>query len=83
MGTLKASQHLGGRPKDEIENYPGLEKVNGFELIMKFKNQAVGFGLETRQGTVKSITKKKAPKLKKILLKPSKRKRLSRIRFTF
>jgi len=44
---------------DLIENYPGIEKATGFELINVFKKQALGFGLEETQGTVKKIFKQK------------------------
>ncbi|MBD3378935.1 MAG: thioredoxin-disulfide reductase [Candidatus Omnitrophica bacterium] len=40
---------------DLIENYPGIEKTNGFDLITKVKGQAVSFGLECAQGTVTGI----------------------------
>ena len=41
---------------DMIENYPGVDKANGFELMTKFKNQASSFGMESRQGTVNKIS---------------------------
>ena len=41
---------------DMIENYPGVERSTGFDLIMGFKKQAEKFGLKTAQGTVKSIS---------------------------
>lgn len=31
---------------DEIENYPGLGKISGYEIGMKFEEQATGFGCE-------------------------------------
>ncbi|MGB3082996.1 MAG: thioredoxin-disulfide reductase [Candidatus Omnitrophota bacterium] len=41
---------------DMIENYPGVEKASGIELIDTFKKQAVSFGLSTGTGTVKSLS---------------------------
>ena len=38
-----------------IENYPGIDSINGFDMIMTFKKQAEKFGLKTLQGTVKKI----------------------------
>ncbi len=40
---------------DEIENYPGLEKISGYELASKFENQATGFGCQIAYGTVNAI----------------------------
>ena len=43
---------------DIIENYPGIPGgANGFELIERFKTQAVGFGLETASGDVTAVTR--------------------------
>ena len=40
---------------DEIENYPGLEKISGYELAMKFAQQATGFGCEIAYAAVNFI----------------------------
>ena len=40
-----------------IENYPGFEKISGFELMEKFKKQAMNFGTEFRQGEVIEVKK--------------------------
>jgi len=42
---------------DEIENYPGLEKISGFELASKFEQQATGFGCEIAYATVNAINR--------------------------
>ena len=45
----------------EIENYPGFpEGASGFDLIEKFKKQAVKFGTEIKAKTVKSLKETKA-----------------------
>ena len=40
---------------DEIENYPGLEKLSGYELATKFEQQATGFGCQIAYATVNSV----------------------------
>lgn len=40
---------------DAIENYPGLGGANGLELVDNFKQQALGFGLETVADDVSEI----------------------------
>lgn len=42
---------------DEIENYPGLGKIAGYEIGMKFEEQATGFGCEILYTSVSSISK--------------------------
>ncbi|MGD2278911.1 MAG: FAD-dependent oxidoreductase, partial [Candidatus Omnitrophota bacterium] len=39
-----------------VENYPGIEKISGFELVSIFKKQAENFGLMCQTGTVKSLS---------------------------
>jgi thioredoxin reductase (NADPH) len=40
---------------DAIENYPGLGGANGLDLVDNFKQQALGFGLETVADDVSEI----------------------------
>ncbi len=40
---------------DEIENYPGLGKITGFELAQKFESQAESFGCATVYASVFEI----------------------------
>ncbi len=40
---------------DEIENYPGLGKVSGFELAQKFESQATAFGCQTVYASVSEV----------------------------
>lgn len=42
---------------DEIENYPGLGKIAGYEIGMKFQEQAESFGCEIIYASVSSIEK--------------------------
>lgn len=40
----------------EVENYPGVEKISGFELGQRMEKQAREFGLEIRSADVQSVT---------------------------
>jgi thioredoxin reductase (NADPH) len=40
---------------DEIENYPGLGKLSGYELAEKFESQASAFGCKTEYASVSEI----------------------------
>lgn len=42
---------------DEIENYPGLEKLSGYEIAARFEKQAIDFGCEVVYATAKSIAR--------------------------
>ena len=57
MKTLIIGKELGGQMvwASEIENYPGYEKISAFELINKFKQQTVKFGVEMKDDEVKRI----------------------------
>ncbi|HEY6001090.1 MAG TPA: thioredoxin-disulfide reductase [bacterium] len=39
----------------EVENYPGVEKINGYELGQRMEQQARSFGLEIRSADVTGI----------------------------
>jgi thioredoxin reductase (NADPH) len=40
---------------NEVENYPGIESINGFDLSMAMQKQAEKYGLEVEAGDVVSI----------------------------
>ncbi len=40
---------------DEVENYPGIEKISGFDLSQKFKEHAESYGLEIKSSEVKEV----------------------------
>lgn len=60
MKVLIIGKEVGGQMvwASEIENYPGFEKINAFDLINKFKQQTVNFGVEMKDDEVKQIEKK-------------------------
>ena len=43
---------------DRIENYPGFERISGFELVEKIQNQAISFGAELKTGSEVTAIKK-------------------------
>ncbi|MEM7819737.1 MAG: thioredoxin-disulfide reductase [Candidatus Aenigmatarchaeota archaeon] len=60
MKTLVISKNIGGQTAitNDIENYPGFDKINGYELMTKLENQAIKFGAEIKFGEVNKIEKK-------------------------
>jgi len=61
LKTLIISMDVGGQTSipSNIENYPGFDGINGYELMMKFQAQAMKWGAEMITGKVKNIDKKK------------------------
>ncbi len=61
MKTLIIGKEVGGQMvwASEIENYPGFEKINAFDLINKFKQQTTGLGVEMKDDEVKKIERTK------------------------
>lgn len=59
MKTLIIGQEIGGQMiwANEIENYPGFEKISSFELIERMKRQVLNFGVEMKNDEVKKIEK--------------------------
>lgn len=55
--TLVLSQDIGGQAATTalIENYPGVEKIDGLDLMMKFKHQAANAGAQISLEEVTSI----------------------------
>jgi len=41
----------------DVENFIGLDKENGFDLVEKFRIHAESYGLQTREGQVDSVEK--------------------------
>ncbi len=60
LKTLIVSIGVGGQTAipSKIENYPGFDEVNGFELMAKFQMQAMKWGAEMITGKVQSLDKK-------------------------
>lgn len=57
MKVLIIGKEVGGQMvwASEIENYPGFEKISAFDLINKFKEQTVNFGVEMKNDEVKQV----------------------------
>lgn len=57
LKTLIISKDIGGQAAltTEIENYPGVGLVDGFDLMNKFLHDAKKFGAELKAGEVKKI----------------------------
>ena len=61
LKTLILTKDLGGQAaiSYDVENYPGLDLIDGLSLMQKFATQAQKFGAEIRYGLVKKIRKEK------------------------
>ncbi len=59
MKTLIIGSEIGGQIiwAHEIENYPGFENINNFELINRFQEHAIKAGSEFKNSEVKRIEK--------------------------
>ncbi len=59
LKTLVLVKDLGGQASItyDVENYPGVELIDGFSLMKKFAEQAQKFGAEIRYGEVSKIEK--------------------------
>lgn len=59
LKTMIISVDIGGQTAlpSNIENYPGYDGVNGFELMMKFQSQATKWGAEMITGKVIKLEK--------------------------
>lgn len=57
LRTVIISKDLGGQAATTtvIENYPGVEAIDGFELMRRFRDQAVQYGAEFILGEVSHI----------------------------
>jgi len=60
LRTLIIGKEPGGQANDasEIENYPGVFKVSGFELMQKFREQAKALGAEIMLAEATDVSKR-------------------------
>lgn len=61
MNAVILTKQIGGQSlmTDSIENYPGFEKISGFELINKMKKQIDNYGMPVKEGVeIEKIEKK-------------------------
>ncbi|MFA4890544.1 MAG: FAD-dependent oxidoreductase [Candidatus Paceibacterota bacterium] len=69
LSTILIAKQVGGQCllTDDIENYPGFEKISGIELMDKMRKQAEKYGVEIKEGSiVENIEKKNGAFLIKI-----------------
>lgn len=57
--TLVISKDIGGQAllTDDIQNYPGYDRISGFELMNKFQQQAASYGTDFVYDEVISVSK--------------------------
>ncbi|OGY42473.1 MAG: thioredoxin-disulfide reductase [Candidatus Buchananbacteria bacterium RBG_13_39_9] len=59
LKNLIITKDIGGQASTTsyVENYPGYEKVGGFELMQKFQNQAESFGSQFKYEEIVAVAK--------------------------
>ncbi|MBI4138257.1 MAG: FAD-dependent oxidoreductase [Candidatus Wildermuthbacteria bacterium] len=59
LKTLVVQGEFGGETATagSIENYPGISRVDGYDLMLAMKKQAEDFGVEMREGWVTRVSK--------------------------
>ena len=57
LKALIITKNIGGQASNAswVENYPGFEKVGGFELMQKFQKQAESFGSQFKYEEINKI----------------------------
>ena len=62
LKTILIAKQIGGQCvlTDDIENYPGFEKISGIELMDKMRKQAEKYGVEIKEGIIVENIKKKS-----------------------
>jgi len=60
MKILVIGKEMGGQVvwASEIENYPGIQKIDNIEFISRFKKHAESFGVEIKTAEIQRIEKK-------------------------
>ncbi|MCL4334551.1 MAG: FAD-dependent oxidoreductase [Candidatus Thermoplasmatota archaeon] len=59
LKTLVITKDIGGQAllTDRIQNYPGFKDIGGFELMVKFQEQAQDYGAEFQYDEVTSVSR--------------------------
>jgi len=59
LKTLIITKNIGGQASNAswVENYPGFDKVGGFELMQKFQKQAESFGSQFKYEEIAKVEK--------------------------
>ncbi len=65
LSTLVITKDIGGQAllTNDIQNYPGIDQIGGFELMTKFQEQAARYGAKFLYDEVKSIENRKEEKI--------------------
>ena len=65
LRTLVITKDIGGQAllTNDIQNYPGIMQIGGFELMTKFQEQSASYGAEFKYDEVVSIENKPGEKI--------------------